>query len=291
MLGIGQVNLSLVASSLGNEAVRDVGQFSIQVGGTVGTALSAIGALGGKPRLFGRLADDEFGRMAIDNLQRFGVDTANVLLQPNQVSPLTFINLDEDSHRRTMYVSRGNVDPLDPEDLSGRLFDGVGLLYLDGDPIPVQVAAAERARALGIPVLLDASRLGSGMGELLGMADVVIASERFATDVRPAGEIQDSLIELTRMGPKIAVVTLGIEGATALENEKLVHQNALDVPIVDRTGAGEVFRGAFAYAMMRGWPLERCMPFANAAGALACTALGPQGGITNLHAVLKAAGL
>ena len=49
------------------------------------------------------------------------------------------------------------------------------------------------------------------------------------------------------------------------------------------------FRGAFGYALLRDWPLERALPFANAAAGLNCTSLGGQGGIPTLEAVERAA--
>ena len=84
------------------------------------------------------------------------------------------------------------------------------------------------------------------------------------------------------MGPRIAVITLGEEGAIALENETLVRQPALPIEVYDTTGASEVFRGAFIYGQLQGWPLDRCLPFANAAAALNCRHLGGVGGIPSL---------
>ena len=91
------------------------------------------------------------------------------------------------------------------------------------------------------------------------------------------------------MGPDIAVVTLGEDGAIGLHENKLVRQQALPVDVVDVTGAGSVFRGAFGYALLRDWPIERAIPFANAAAGLNCTSLGGQGGIPTLEAVERAA--
>jgi ribokinase len=74
-----------------------------------------------------------------------------------------------------------------------------------------------------------------------------------------------------------------------LHQDKLVRQQALTVDVVDVTGAGSVFRGAFGYALLQDWPLERALPFANAAAGLNCTTLGGQEGIPTLEAVERAA--
>ena len=58
-----------------------------------------------------------------------------------------------------------------------------------------------------------------------------------------------------------------------------MRQPALPIEVYDTTGASEVFRGAFIYGTLQGWPLDRCLPFANAAAALNCRHLGGTGGI------------
>ena len=152
----------------------------------------------------------------------------------------------------------------------------------------VQIAAASRARARGARVLLGVRQTGPGLGELLDLADVVIVSERVAAEIAHSSDMERSLVELTKMGPEIAVITLGDEGAIGLHEDKLVRQHAVDVNLVDVTGAGSVFRGAFGYALLQGWPIERAIPFSTAAAGLSCASLGGQGGIPTLEAIDRA---
>ena len=126
------------------------------------------------------------------------------------------------------------------------------------------------------------------MGELLALSDVVIGSERFATEFAPSDNMEKSLREITRLGPSIAVITLGNEGAVALEGDKLVQQEPIDVFVADTTGAGDVFCGAFAYATAAGWQLEEALPFANAAAGLKCRTLGARAGLPTLQEVTAA---
>jgi len=165
------------------------------------------------------------------------------------------------------------------------------VLLVDGRAPAAHIAAAERARALGLTVVLDARRLGSGVGELLDLSDIVIGNERFAAEFSHSSDVKRSLLELTKMGPRIAVITLGEEGAIALENETLVRQAAPPIEVYDTTGASEVFRGAFIYGTLQGWPLDRCLPFATAAAALNCRHLGGVGGISSLAEITRVAGL
>ena len=150
------------------------------------------------------------------------------------------------------------------------------MLCIDGYQPALQAAVAEKARDKGITVLLNAGHLVGGMGELLALSDIVIGSERFASEFAPSDDVEKSLREITRIGPRVAVITMGEAGAVALEDRKLVQQEAIDVFVADTTGAGDVFCGAFAYATLQRWPLEQALPFANAAAGLTCRSLGAQ---------------
>ena len=292
VVGIGEVCLhQLGVSPRSRESVIELTRFSAQSGGAVGTALATVCALGGQARYFGRLSDDEFGTLILRGLRDFGVETGFVLTEPDKTSPVSFTLVDDQTARRVVRFTRGNTSDLEPGEMPKALLDGAGLLLIDGRMPAVQAAAAERARALSIPIILDARHLGPGMGELLDLCDIVIGSERFAAEFSHSSDIGRSLLELTRMGPRIAVLTLGEEGAIGLEGEKLVRQGAIEVEVQDTSGASDVFRGAFAYALVHGWPLERSLPFANAAAGLNCRHLGGLAGIPSLAEVLRTAGL
>jgi sugar/nucleoside kinase (ribokinase family) len=262
--------------------------FSLQAGGPTGTALATLAALGARARFFGRLGDDEFGNLTVRHLRNFGVDMSLTLREPERISPTTFILVEEDTGRRFIRYTNGDVTPLVAADIPPNLFDGVRLAYFDAEMPTVQIAAAARARARGARVLLGVRQTGPGLGELLDLADVVIASERVAAEIAHTSDMERSLVELTKMGPEIAIITLGDEGAVGLHEDKLVRQHAIDVEVADVTGAGSVFRGAYGYAMLQGWPIERALPFATAAAGLSCASLGGQGGIPTLEAIGRA---
>jgi sugar/nucleoside kinase (ribokinase family) len=86
-------------------------------------------------------------------------------------------------------------------------------------------------------------------------------------------------------GMKVAAMTLGAHGALARVEEKFVYSPAYVVNCIDTTGAGDVFHGAFCYAVLRGMPMRDVLEFSNAMAALNCTALGARGGIRGLDDV------
>jgi sulfofructose kinase len=152
---------------------------------------------------------------------------------------------------------RATLEPLGVDDLDLACLDGAKLLVIDGYHVDVQVRAAERAREQGTVVVLDAGHITEGMGELMALSDVLIASERYASEVAPRGELEDSLIEISRLGPETVVVKLGAEGSIGLQGDKLVRQPPLRVDVLDTTGAGDVFLGGYCFGLLRDEPLER----------------------------------
>jgi sulfofructose kinase len=82
-------------------------------------------------------------------------------------------------------------------------------------------------------------------------------------------------------------ITLGSRGAVLLDGDRLHHVPAFKVEAVDTTGAGDVFRGAFIYAMLRGHEPADVLRYANAAAGLSCTRLGAMNGVPSADDVQK----
>ncbi len=261
-------------------------EVSIQGGGSAATALTTVRALGCRARLVTRLADDDFGRFILRGLRESGVDCDFVAKAPGSLSPFAFLAVGDDA-RRTTYFTNGDTLALGADDLDIQgCLDDAAALYLDGYHPAAQIAAAEEAREREIPIVLDAGHLREGMGELVALSDVLIASERFVSEVAPRGEVEDSLVELQEMGPETVIITLGDSGSVGLRLDKLVRQQVYEVEAIDTTGAGDVYRGAFVAALVRGYAFERGMQLASAAAALSCRSLGARAGIPDLDEVL-----
>jgi sulfofructose kinase len=293
VVGIGHATVDLlgvVPRYPQRDSKNELLEYSRQGGGPVATALCAAAALGIPATFVGKVGDDEHGRAILSGLREFGVDCERVVVARGATSPTSFVVVDRESASRTIFYTRGNLPPLGAGELDLAVLDGARVLLVDGLQAAAQIAAAEAAHERGVTVLLDAGSLREGMGELVALADIVIASERFASDLAPRGEVEDSLRELAKMGPRVAIVTMGDAGSIGLDGQKLVRQAAHEVDAIDTTGAGDVYHGAFAAALVRGYTLERAMQFASVAAGLSCQALGGRAGIPELDEVLDACG-
>jgi sugar/nucleoside kinase (ribokinase family) len=92
---------------------------------------------------------------------------------------------------------------------------------------------------------------------------------------------------LARLGPPVVVVTEGEHGSWCVSPEGSFHVPAFPVqPLVDTTGAGDVFHGAFLYGRAHGWDLRRALRLAAAVAAMKCRAIGGRAGIPTLEEAL-----
>jgi len=218
-------------------------------------------------------------------LAEAGIDVAE--LRPwGAVSPCSVITVDRAGHR--LLLDHEGIEPAEPPPTldPASTLGGASALLCDGSWLEAQVAAARLARARDIPVIVDISEVATGIAELIALADVLITSERVAAELAPRADLPSALAELAELGPRVVIVTLGEAGSIGLHGETLVECPAFPVDVVDTTGAGAVFHGAFAAGLLSELPLARCMELAGAAAALSCQALGPWDGIPRRDEVL-----
>ena len=88
-----------------------------------------------------------------------------------------------------------------------------------------------------------------------------------------------------RYGCRLTAATLGTDGVLAWDGARLCRASAYRVPVVDTTGAGDVFHAGFIYGLLQEWPLDRLLDFSCAAAAMNCMAAGARGGIKTVEAV------
>lgn len=149
--------------------------------------------------------------------------------------------------------------------------------------------AANAATSNGVRVCLDAGA-GAAIDHLLPLVqacNVVIAAEHFARNVSPDGTFATGAAHMLALGPDIVVVTRGEHGSYTLTANFEFTTEAFPVSVVDTTGAGDVFHGAYLYGLLQEWDLERIAEFAGATAALKCTRLGGRAAIPRLPEVIR----
>ncbi len=147
------------------------------------------------------------------------------------------------------------------------------LLQLE-TPLAVVAAYAQRARAAGTTVVLNAAPAQPLPAALLRDVDVLIVNEgELAAITGRTGRVTDLLADIK---VPTCIVTLGARGCCARSRGEVLHQPAFAVEVVDTTAAGDTFCGALVAALSLGEPLPAALRRASAAAALACTRMGAQ---------------
>ena len=251
-------------------------------GGQVASAMVTCAKLGLRAKYIGTLGDDERGAIQLESLRGSGVNLDDIQTRPNCPNQSAYILVDQVTGERTVLWHRDDCLRIDPESLTPEKIACARLLHIDGHDTPAVARAAEIARRHRIPVTVDVDTIYPGFDRVLPNVDYLIASSEFPA--RWTGEADPfralALIQY-EYGMEVAAMTLGADGALARHQGEYIYSPGFTVECVDTTGAGDVFHGAFCYAVSESMPLREALEFSNAMAALNCTALGARGRIAN----------
>ena len=255
-------------------------------GGPAATAAVAISRLGMPVEFIGRVGTDDVAEAMFREFDHYGVGRDHVHRIERAASSFSAILVDDEGER--MIINYQAKDLLrDPDWLKEINFAQFDTILCDVRWIEGAKHALEQAKALGIPSVLDADTTHGDIGDLVALADHVAFSEPGLSNFTQVETLLDGLhVAQTKTGGKV-YVTAGSQGCYWLENGDLNHQAGFKVDVVDTTGAGDVFHGAFAFALAKGMDTASTVAFASAAAALKCTRIGGREGIPD-HDVVQA---
>lgn len=257
-----------------------------QCGGPASTALVTLSRLGIRTSFLGSISDDPFGIEIRKGLKEENVDATFLNITPGYTSQFAFIAITRDKGARTIFWNRGSVPHLKSDDVDLSPFANASVFHTDGLMLEASTQAAKQAKDMGMTIVMDAGTLRQGCRELVSLVDVLIASQGFGAALAGVGEPPEKALKtLTQWGPKDVIITLGAKGSVGLRDGNITSQNAFPVDVLDTTGAGDVYHGAYIFGLLQGWNMPECMQFASATSALKCTKIGGRKGIPTLGQV------
>jgi sugar/nucleoside kinase (ribokinase family) len=261
-----------------------------QCGGLTATALVAASRLGARTSFAGSLGDDELSRFAAERLRAAGVDLSMMRILEGARPCHSTIIVEGSAKTRTILFSVEGFVGASEEHPPAETIRSARVLFVDHGGVAGMIRAASIARAAGVPVVADLEREEDPrFGELLSLVDHPILSRDFARRITGEEDPARAALRLWASGRETVVVTAGGEGAfwvAADDPTRIRHLPAYPVEVVDTTGCGDVFHGAYAAALARGCGVEERIRFASAAAALKATAPGGQAGIPTGEAVV-----
>jgi sulfofructose kinase len=257
-----------------------------RAGGLTATALVAAARLGARCAFAGVLGrDDEPSRFTLENLVREGVDVTHVARVDGAGPVQSVIVVGSDPPTRNVFSDASRVLDL-PAHPPADLLAATPVLLVDHVYSAMAIRAALLVRDGGGAVVGDLEKdVSDRFGELLDTVDHLVLSRAFACRISGVADAADAVRRLV-LPWRTVVVTCGAEGAWyGAHGHDVVHRPAFRVGVIDTTGCGDVFHGAYAAALVRGLDLGDRVRFASAASALKATRPGGQSGAPDLQSV------
>ena len=261
-----------------------------QCGGLTGTALVAAARLGAKTGYAGVLGEDDLSAVIAECFKREGIDLAHSVRRPDALPAHSTIIVDQTQNTRTVFVSLDGAIGADPELPPADVIRSAGVLLVDHHGLKGTLRAVRIARDSGRAVVADFERdPGPPFEELLALVDHLIVSERFARQMTGASDAPAAAARLWNANRRAVVVTSGASGCWCLSNARnsARHFPAFSVEVVDTTGCGDVYHGAYAAGLAEDRGIHQCVELASATAALKATKRGGQAGIPRREAVAE----
>jgi ribokinase len=281
IVAAGAINTDLVALvSRAPEAGETVtGQsFHIYSGGKGANQAVAAQRAGASVALVGAVGDDAFGPDRLEELARDGIDLDAVRQFAGMASGVALITVETKGENRIAYVP-GPTLLIDADQVRAAIDRVRPAVYLQPNEIPVDAAlvALVAARRAGATTILNAAPDPATVEPLLGHVDYLVVNEiEAASLLGRSGDFAEVAEALARKTGTGVVLTAGASGAFGFQGGEPIHVPAPAVEVVDTTGAGDTFCGAFATRIGQGEAFRDAVRWAVAAASLATTKAGAQ---------------
>lgn len=259
----------------------------VHAGGQVASAIVACKRWGLRVRYSGKVGDDAAGDFQRAEMRREGVK-ANWVVARGRRSQIAYILVDEISGERTVLWKRDAAIALKPAEVKREWVAKAKVLLVDGHDTAAAARAAKFASESNTLTVGDFDNCYPGVERLLQFVDYPITSKDFPRRLTGEKNLLKALAKIfDEYGCRAAGATMGRLRVIVWNGEEFHLCPGFRVSAVDTTGAGDVFHGAFAFGLVKGWAMDEVLEFSCAAAALNCTAVGARGGIATLKEIEK----
>lgn len=257
-------------------------------GGVASVAASAFQKLGGSAGLItaiGKPSDvTDFIR---DDIASRHLPYVQLIEIPEADSPFSTIQVERDGKRCITHFG-GCIRELTINLLDKAILETAKIIHLGGleEKFTVELAKYCKTNTDAI-VSVDGGNLSrEAIDHMLKYVDVFIPDDK--TVAKTLGLMPEEACRYyNEKGVKIACVTMGDKGSVAYVDGEFYHADPYKVDVVDTTGAGDNFHGAFLYCLMRRWNMKRTLQFCNAFSGMTCQGLGGRTAEPTLQETLK----
>ncbi len=241
----------------------------------MGVSVSAAGAVGA----------DTFGTLILEALSAEGVDVSCVVREPGSTSTLVIVLTDQQSGEHTFLGNYGQGPDVAYPPALDAIIARADALFVQGYTLSehrvVTMArrAIERARQVGVPVMLDVGPFMAYVSPDLkawavAQSAVLLMTEDEVPLVAEGQSGPGAWSATLAKGPGLLVIKRGAAGCTLVTGEGAEEVPGFSVPVTDTVGAGDCFDAAFLAGLLHGLPYRQCARLANAMGAAVVQRVG-----------------
>lgn len=259
-------------------------------GGPVATAMITLSKLGASTVMIDNLGDDWSGSLILQDFKKHNVNIDCIEIFPGQSSSVANILVEQATGMRAIIYQPGSVLEIKNIAKYANVIQAAQILHLNGRHFDASLQAIDIAKKAGTKVAFDggANRYQSTMQLIVPKVDICIVAKEFALTYTGETNIEQAGHALIAIGPEIVAITDGINGSWVFHKDAEFHQPAFMMDnVVDTTGCGDSYHGAFLYGIINKMSLTESAQFASAVAAINTQTLGGRRGLPSLEAVEK----
>ncbi len=258
--------------------VQQAVESKIQGGGPVATAMVAAAKLGARTAMVDVLGDDICGDMIIREFRDHGVSTEFLSIADGEESSIASVMVNRDNGERSIVFTPGSASEIPVMDIPPEILCGTKIIHINGRHINSCLRICETADEYEVKISFDggAGRYREELDRFIPLTDIFIAAKNFTDSFTGETDIKWAAEYILNKGPELVVITDGINGSWIYtEAGESFHQPAYIIDnVIDTTGCGDCYHGAFLYCLINELDLKEAASFASAAASLNTQALG-----------------
>jgi len=265
-----------------NGDILTANNYSLEPSGRGANQALAACRAGAKVALVSKVGDDDFASHILRRLRSEGITTSGIGKSKAPTGCAIRINADCDESHHTVIFSANNE--ITSEQIPEEILTPQSVLLLQTEvKTDINTDILAKAKEAGAITIMNLSPANDLSKNTLKHLDYLIANQKEAEKlaIKLGLDSEKDAIKiaqaLAKEGQLNCIITLGKDGCIALSKEgNAWKSNALDVEMIDKTGANDVYSGTFAAAIYMGLPLERAIKRASIAASLTCSKQGGQ---------------
>ncbi len=253
-----------------------------------------LSKLGGKAFMAGCVGNDKFGDELLSNLQKNNVNIDNIKLSKENNTGMGIVNVFDDGKliatitRGANYdITNSDIDKIKDEIINAKII----ILQME---IPIEVIeyVINLASKHDVYIILNAAPACDIREDVLSKVNCLVVNETEASfylnkEINDIKSSMDNCEELYRKIKDLLIITLGENGSLLYDGKEKLHIKARKAEVIETTGAGDSFIGAFAYKLLNDSSYKEAAEFASLVSSITVTKIGAQDSMPTYEEVKK----